>query len=140
MKTSWQSKNHSAGVLPALFPSLLEVFGLAPAWRAAVTVWNVPFAICCSIAQIATITLLVKHTSNVTVLMACSEMQWEVLQIGTAGGSVSAGSICAVAVALFLLLYITIGAFLVLLALVMFQMVYVICVRVIQMGQANTFE
>ena len=140
MKTSWQSKNHSAGVIPALFPSLLEAFGLAPAWRAAVTVWNVPFAICCSIAHIATITLLVKHTSYVMVLMACSKLQWEVLQIGTAGGSDSAGSICAVAIALFLLLCTTLSASLVLLVLVMFHMVYVICVRVIQMGQANTFE
>ena len=73
MKTSWQSKNHSAGVLPALFPSLLEVFGLAPAWCAAVTVWNLPFAICCSIARIATITLLIKHTSYVIIFMVCSK-------------------------------------------------------------------
>ena len=101
MKTSWQSKNHSAGVLPRLFPSLLEAFCRAPAWRAAVNVWNVPFAISCSIAHIATITLLVKHTSYVKVLIACSKLQWEVLQIGTAGGSDSAGSICAVAIALF---------------------------------------
>ncbi|MDG1998138.1 MAG: hypothetical protein P8I79_03230, partial [Amylibacter sp.] len=98
------------------------------------------FAICCSIAHIATITLLVKHTSYVVVLKAYSKLQWEVLQIGTAGGSVSAGSICAVALALFFLLYTTLGAFLAWLVLVMFHMVYVICVRVIQMGQANTFE
>ena len=131
MKTSLQSKNHSAGALPMLFPSLLEVFGIAAAWRAAVTVWNMPFAIFCCIAYNATITLLVKYTSYVIILMACSKLQWEVLRIGTADRSVSAGSICSLASALFLLLYTTLGAFLVWLVLVMFHLVYVICVRVI---------
>ena len=101
---------------------------------------RVRFVIFCSITHIATITLLVKHTSYVIILMGCSKLQWEVLQIGTAGGSVPAGSISAVALALLLLLYTTLSAFLVWLVPVMFHMAYVTCVRVIEIGQANTFE
>lgn len=125
---------------PALFPSLLGLFGLALAWKAAATVWDVPLAIGTSIGLVATLILLVTLTSYVAKLCIRPKVLWEDLQIGPARGSVSAGSMCAMALALFLLPYTITGAFLIWWMAVALHAVYFACVVVILMRHENTFD
>jgi tellurite resistance protein len=125
---------------PALFPSLLGLFGLALAWRAASSVWDVTAAIGVTIGVIATLILIVTLTSYVVKLLIRPMVLWEDLQIGPARGSVSAGSMCAMALAVFLLPYTSLGAFLVWWMSVALHAVYFVCVLLILMRHKNTFE
>ncbi len=123
---------------PALFPSLLGLFGLALSWKAAATVWNIPSTIGSAIGVVATLLLLVTLTSYVIKLLIRPKVLWEDLQIGPARGSVSAGSMCAMALAAFLLPYTTLGAFLVWWMALLLHAVYFGCVLVILSRHENT--
>lgn len=125
---------------PALFPSLLGLFGLALSWKVAATVWAVPSAIGTTLGIMATLILLVTLTSYVVKLMIRPIVLWEDLQIGPARGSVSAGSMCAMALALFLLPYTSLGAFLVWWMAVLLHAVYFACVVLILLRHEKTFE
>lgn len=98
---------------PALFPSLLGLFGLSLAWRRAAYVWDVPHVIGEVIGLVATLILLVTLSSYVAKLCIRPTVLWDDLKIGPARGSVSAGSMCAMAMAAFLMNYSTFGAFLI---------------------------
>ena len=125
---------------PALFPSLLGLFGLALAWRAAADVWNVPSTIGAIMGVIAAFVLMITLTSYVIKLYIRPKVLWEDLQIGPARGAVSAGSMCAMALAAFLLPYTTLGAFLIWWMSIGLHAVYFGCVLVILSRHENTFE
>lgn len=125
---------------PALFPSLLGLFGLALAWRSAASVWGVSSGVGTGIGLVATLLLLVTLTSYVAKLCIRPKVLWEDLQIGPARGSVSAGSMCAMAMAAFLMPYSALGSFLIWWMAVCLHAVYFICVLIILLRHDRTFD
>ncbi|WP_069299972.1 hypothetical protein [Neptunicoccus sediminis] len=123
---------------PALFPSLLGLFGLSLAWRAAAGVWDVPEAVGAWIGLGATLVLLVTLSSYVAKLCIRPGVLWDDLMIDPARGSVSAGSMCAMAMAAFLLPYTSLGAFLVWWMAIGLHLIYFICVVLILLRHHNT--
>lgn len=116
---------------PALFPSLLGFFGLALSWRAATDIWPVPAWIGTTFGLIATALLLITLTSYVVKLMIRPMVLWEDLKIGPARGSVSAGSMCSMTLAAFLVPYSHLGATAVWWMSIALHTVYFLCVVLI---------
>jgi tellurite resistance protein len=125
---------------PALFPSLLGLFGLALAWRQAADVWGIPREIGESIGLVSTVILLITLTSYVAKLCIRPSVLWDDLQIGPARGSVSAGSMCAMAMAAFFIPYTSLGAALVWYMALGLHAVYFTCVVLIVARHENTLE
>ena len=125
---------------PALFPSLLGLFGLSLAWRRAAQVWEVPAAIGEGLGLIATIILLVTLSSYVAKLCIRPGVLWDELIIDPARGSVSAGSMCAMAMAAYLLPYTSLGAFLIWWMSLGLHGVYFACIALIVLRHENTMR
>ena len=125
---------------PALFPSLLGLFGLALAWRKAAFVFDVPPVIGETIGLCATIILVVTLSSYVVKLMIRPTVLWDDLKISPARGSVSAGSMCAMALATYLLYYSAFGAFLIWWMSLGLHAVYFSCVLLMLIRHENCWD
>ena len=125
---------------PALFPSLLGLFGLSLAWRGAARVWDVPVQVGEWLGLGATLILLVTLSSYVAKLCIRPSVLWDDLMIDPARGSVSAGSMCAMAMAAFLLPYTSLGAFLVWWMALGLHLIYFISVVLILLRHHSTLS
>ncbi|GGA20668.1 hypothetical protein GCM10011498_21680 [Amylibacter cionae] len=116
------------------------MFGLSLAWREAARVWDVPQGIGVWLGIGATLILLVTLSSYVAKLCIRPGVLWDDLMIDPARGSVSAGSMCAMAMAAFLLPYTSLGAFLVWWMALGLHLVYFISVVLILLRHHSTLS
>ncbi|MCP5072777.1 MAG: hypothetical protein GY947_05705 [Rhodobacteraceae bacterium] len=126
-----QAKHFWRRTPPALFPSLLGLFGLALAWRRAARIWEVPTAVGEMIGLLATLILLFTLTCYLAKLMLRPTVLWDDLQIGPARGAVSAGSMCTMALAAYLYPFSPSGAELIWLLSLLLHGIYVAAIILI---------
>ena len=125
---------------PALFPGLLGLFGLALSWRYAAKVWDMDSRIGEGFGLVATLLLLLTLSSYVVKLSIRPTVLWDDLKIGPARGSVSAGSMCAMALAAFLVPYTELGALLVWGLSMVLHAVYFSCVALMLAKQPRFLD